>query len=85
MHPCPDTPLPSRRPRQRGELSRASITNVLRDRQDRRAAGPTLDELVAITGLSKTAVRYHVAWLTDAGIVRLDTRREVTLLPGGAP
>lgn len=85
MQRRPDPPVSSRHPRQRGEQSRERIKDALVDRRTRGDAAPTLDELVTATGLKKTAVRYHVAWLRQAGIVRFDMRREIMLVEEPRP
>ena len=68
--------------RSSGDVSRQLIRDALIEQRSQRHAAPTLDELVRITGLSKTAVRYHVKWLQAKGEVRYETRRAVVLVDG---
>lgn len=74
-------PAPDGYPRAAGEASRERIKQILRERKAAGLRAPTLDELAAATGLSKTTVNYHLRWMERHGIVRIEeARREIVLL-----
>ena len=54
-----------------GEQQRAAIRDALRQRLVGKEAPPTLDELSALLGLSKTTLRHHIRWLEQRGVVAI--------------
>ena len=68
-----------------GEESRTRIKQALVELKQQTGRWPTLDELGAKTGLSKTALRHHVRRLSDSHAVAISApRREIVLLDDDA-
>jgi predicted ArsR family transcriptional regulator len=65
----------------RGDHNRAVLRGAIRAFQQDGNTAPTLDELSAAVGFSKTNVRYHLRMMEERGTLKMgELRRELILI-----
>lgn len=75
--------LDHRHPQERGEVSRARILAAIHEWHAAHRGWPIVEEIARLTGLGRSTVRHHVAWLASSVPPRVHvraTRAEVVLL-----